>query len=74
MIAKIIHWVAPCPPFNASGLPAITLPTGFDAKGLPIGIQLVGRPTAEATLITLAAQLEAINPWIHHRPVFAENL
>jgi amidase len=66
---KIIGWIAPCPPFNASGLPAIALPTGFDhATGLPVGVQLVGRPAAEATLIALAAQLEAAKPWIGNRP------
>jgi amidase len=59
-LEKIIAWIAPCPPFNASGLPAIAFPTGFDsATGLPLGVQLVGRPAAEATLISLAAQLEA---------------
>jgi amidase len=67
---KIINWVAPCPPFNASGQPAIALPTGFDSNGLPIGIQLVGRPAAEATIIALAAQLEAAKPW-SDRPTFA---
>lgn len=67
---KMINWVAPCPPFNASGQPAIALPTGFDSNGLPIGIQLVGRPAAEATIIALAAQLEAAKPW-SDRPTFA---
>ena len=66
-LQKIIHWVAPCPPFNASGQPAIALPTGFDSNGLPVGVQVVGRPGAEATLIALAAQLEAVKPW-NHRP------
>ena len=66
---KIIGWIAPCPPFNASGLPAIALPTGFDnSTGLPVGVQLVGRPAAETTLIALAAQLEAAKPWIGKRP------
>ncbi|MGQ4646757.1 amidase family protein [Lyngbya aestuarii] len=67
-LQKIITWVAPCPAFNASGLPAIAIPTGFDTNGLPVGIQLVGRPAAEATLISLAAQLEAAQPWSHKRP------
>lgn len=70
-LQKIINWIAPCPPFNASGLPAIALPTGFDSTGLPLGIQLVGRPADEATLISLAAQLEAANPWKQHRPTMA---
>lgn len=68
-LQKITGWIAPCPPFNASGLPAIALPTGFDSStGLPLGVQLVGRPAAEATLIALAAQLEARKPWSDHRP------
>lgn len=67
--AKIVHWVAPCPIANATGLPAIAIPVGFDSDGLPISVQLVGKPAAESTLISLAAQLEAANPWIQHRPV-----
>jgi amidase len=70
-LEKIISWIAPCPPFNASGQPAVALPAGFDADGLPVGVQLVGRPAAEATLLTLAAQIEAAKPWSHHRPPFA---
>jgi amidase len=70
-LQKVIGWVAPCPPFNATGQPAIAIPTGFDPNGLPVGIQLVGKPAAEATIIALAAQLEAAKPWSHHRPAFA---
>ena len=70
-LEQIIHWIAPCPPFNAAGLPAIALPTGFDSNGLPMSVQLVGRPAAEATLISLAAQIEAAQPWRHYRPAFA---
>ncbi|MBH8564695.1 amidase [Nostoc sp. CENA67] len=65
---NIINWVAPCPAANATGQPAIALPVGFDSKGLPISVQLIGKPAAEATLISLAAQIEAAKPWIHHRP------
>ena len=46
-------------PFNVSGAPAIAMPAGLSGDGLPIGIQLVGRDCDEATLIRLAAQLEA---------------
>lgn len=65
---KIVNWVAPCPVVNATGQPAIALPVGFDSNGLPISVQLIGKPGAEATLISLAAQLEAANPWIQHLP------
>lgn len=65
---KIIHWVAPCPAANATGQPAIAIPVGFDTNGLPMSVQLVGKPAAESTLISLGAQLEAANPWLQHRP------
>ncbi|MDZ8050801.1 MAG: amidase [Aulosira sp. ZfuVER01] len=68
---NIINWVAPCPPANATGQPAIALPVGFDSNGVPISVQLVGKPGAEETLISLAAQLEAANPWLQHRPALA---
>ncbi|MGD1927653.1 MAG: amidase [Leptolyngbyaceae cyanobacterium] len=68
ILANIINWIAPCPPFNASGQPAIALPTGFTASGLPVGVQLVGRPGADDTVLALAAQLERANPQYHHRP------
>jgi amidase len=58
-LEKITNWIAPCPPFNAAGLPVVALPTGLGSNGLPLGIQIVGKPAAEATIITLAAQLEA---------------
>lgn len=58
-LEKITKWIAPCPPFNAAGLPVIALPTGIGPGGLPIGVQLVGKPAAEATIIALAAQLES---------------
>jgi amidase len=70
-LEKIAHWIAPCPPFNISGQPAIAIPTGFDPNGLPIGVQLVGRPAGEETLFSLAAQLESAYPWSHNRPSFA---
>lgn len=67
-LQKVVSWVAPCPPFNASGQPSMVVPTGFDSNGLPVGVQLVGKPAAEATLISLAAQIEAAKPWIGKRP------
>jgi amidase len=54
--------------FNATGQPAASVPAGFDAAGLPLAVQLVGRPGDEATLISLAAQLEQARPWADRRP------
>jgi amidase len=67
----IVNWVAPCPPFNATGQPGIAVPAGFDPNGLPIGVQLIGRPADETTLISLAAQIEQAKPWSHLRPAIA---
>ncbi len=70
-LEKIVQWIAPCPPFNASGQPAISIPGGFSPLGLPIGVQLVGRPAGESTLIALAAQLEQAKPWHDRHPPLA---
>lgn len=47
-------------PFNATGHPAISLPVGWDDEGLPIGLQLIGRPGADAQLFRIAALLERV--------------
>ncbi len=48
----------PATPFNLFGMPAIVIPYGMSSEGLPIGIQLVGRPFEEELLLDLAVQLE----------------
>ena len=54
--------------YNLTGQPAISIPAGFGADGLPLSVQLVGRPGAEHTLYSLAAQIEHARPWSEHRP------
>jgi amidase len=54
--------------FNATGQPAAVVPWGLDRNGLPLSIQLVGRPFDEATLLSLCAEIEADHPWAHRRP------
>jgi amidase len=55
-------------PYNMSGQPAVSIPLHWNDEGLPIGIQLVGRPGDEVTLLRIAAQIEAAEPWAHRKP------
>ncbi len=59
------------PVFNATGQPAISLPLFQGADGLPLAVQLVGRPAGEGGLLSLAGQLEAATPWMARRPAMA---
>jgi amidase len=54
--------------WNLTGQPAAAVPWGLDRNGVPLSIQLVGRPHDEATLLTLSAQIEARRPWADRRP------
>jgi amidase len=61
MVAHAACW-------NLTGQPACSVPAGFDADGLPRAVQFVAKPNDEATLVALAAQLEAARPWTQDRP------
>jgi aspartyl-tRNA(Asn)/glutamyl-tRNA(Gln) amidotransferase subunit A len=50
-------------PVNLAGLPGISIPCGFDAQRLPIGLQLIGRPFDEVTLFRAAAAYEKVTTW-----------
>jgi amidase len=56
------------PPYNVTGQPGISVPAGFNREGLPLAVQLVGRPNDEATLLALAGQMESERPWADKRP------
>jgi amidase len=57
-----------CVPWNHLGNPAMSVPAGFASDGMPLAVQIIGRPGDEATLLSLAAQLEAERPWADARP------
>jgi aspartyl-tRNA(Asn)/glutamyl-tRNA(Gln) amidotransferase subunit A len=59
-------------PFNLTGQPAISVPCGFTKAGLPIGLQLVGRPFDEATLFRAAAAYESATDWHSRTPPIAK--
>jgi aspartyl-tRNA(Asn)/glutamyl-tRNA(Gln) amidotransferase subunit A len=58
-------------PFNLSGNPAASVPCGFTAEGLPVGLQIVGRRFDDLGVLQLASLFEAARPWANHRPVLA---
>jgi amidase len=63
MALKTFAYMPYTPMFNVSGQPAMSVPLHWNAAGLPIGVQLVGRFGEDATLFRLAGQLERAQPW-----------
>jgi len=57
-----------CVPWNHLGNPAMAVPFGFAADGMPLSIQVIARHGNEATLLSLAAQIEAERPWADKTP------
>jgi amidase len=65
LVAGRVPFQAMC---NVTGQPAAVVPWGLDGAGIPMSIQLMGRPFDEATLLSLSAQLETARPWANRRP------
>jgi aspartyl-tRNA(Asn)/glutamyl-tRNA(Gln) amidotransferase subunit A len=62
-------WYPYTMPFNLTGNPAVSLPCGFDAAGMPLAIQLVARPGEDERLLRIAALFEQAQPWAGRTPV-----
>lgn len=56
-------------PFNITGHPALSVPCGFTAEHLPVGLQVIGRYYREADALRVAAAYESITGWHDRRPV-----
>jgi aspartyl-tRNA(Asn)/glutamyl-tRNA(Gln) amidotransferase subunit A len=61
-------WASFSYPFNFTGQPAATVPAGFTAAGLPVGLQIVGRRCADLSVLQASAAFEAARPWAARRP------
>ena len=55
-------------PINTIGFTAASVPCGFDSDGMPIGLQIIGKPGDEETVLAASAAFERVRPWAHHRP------
>ena len=67
-VSSPIAWFPFTYPFAMMGMPAISVPCGFTGDGLPVGLQIVGRRGADATVLRAAAAFEAVAPWKGRRP------
>ena len=62
-LERVSAWVTFTPLHNVAGAPAISLPTGADDDGLPVGVQISARRGADPLLLEVAAEIEAARPW-----------
>jgi Asp-tRNA(Asn)/Glu-tRNA(Gln) amidotransferase A subunit family amidase len=67
-VSSPISWFPFTYPFAMMGVPAISVPCGVTRDGLPVGLQIVGRRLADATVLRAAAAFEAVAPWSGRRP------
>lgn len=63
-----LGWMPFTYPFNITGQPAASLPCGFTADGLPVGLQIIGRKYDEVSVLKAAAAFERVRPWINKYP------
>ncbi|MBY9003220.1 MAG: amidase [Candidatus Lokiarchaeota archaeon] len=63
-----ISWMAYTFPFNMTGLPAASIPSGWTKSGLPIGMQIVGRRYDEKTVLQVSKAFEEVAPWQDKKP------
>ena len=64
LASNVTAWMGP---WNCVGQPAASIPSGLDASGLPLAVQLCGPPNSEERLLRLSAQIEETRPWAHLR-------
>ena len=68
------QWLCFTFPLNMTGQPAASVPAGFTGDGLPVGLQIVGRHLADASVLAAAAAFEAARPWAGRWPALLDGL
>jgi amidase len=71
LLANCIDYIAYTPLYNATGIPAMSVPLSMSKDGLPIGSQFAARAGDERTLLELAYELEQVRPWAQRWPQIA---
>ncbi|TES96507.1 MAG: amidase [Promethearchaeota archaeon] len=67
---SIMTWMTYTYPFNMTGLPAASIPSGWSSSDLPIGMQIVGKRYDEKTVLQVSKAFEEVSPWQDKRPIF----
>jgi amidase len=67
-LTNYLEWMSPCSSITVTGLPAISVPAGFDDNGLPTGLQIVGRQRADFAVLQIAHAFEAATQYWRTRP------
>lgn len=62
------RWMETVVPWSLAGVPVLGMPAGFDPRGLPTGVQLIGPPGADARVLAAAVAYERATRWVDHRP------
>ncbi|MXZ03197.1 MAG: amidase [Chloroflexi bacterium] len=70
-LTNYLEWMSPCSSITVTGLPAISVPAGFDKDGLPTGLQIVGRQRADFSVLQMAYAFEQATEYWRKRPALA---
>lgn len=68
-MTTLFGWTPFTYPFNLTGQPAVTVPVGLTASGLPVGMQIIGGRGQEKKVLTVAQQYEHLHPWKQYAPI-----
>ncbi len=71
LLSDYLEWMAPCSSITVTGLPAISVPGGFDSAGLPTGLQIVGRQRTDFSVLQIAHAFEQATQYWRKRPAIA---